>query len=300
MKNHSKLSNFVHNLVFFLRLERILVYLTILFPIFIKAFPQSSKYKKNTFKKCVRDKVTFFLDVSDYMQWYVYSNIKDNSWIHIFNCFKGNKKLIIFDIGANIGCFSLKLAKKCSDKNKEIKVYSFEPNKEIFKIFKKNISFNKTIAKKIVPIDMAVGNLNKKVNFCTKESNSGGSKVIDSKSIKGLKRNNLIVEQITLDYFVQKKNIEYVDAIKIDVEGYEPFVLDGCINTIEKFKPLLYIEMSPEWFKNLGRSSHEIIDLLKSNGYSIFIDEVDNIRPINYYEVLSIKNQFNILAIHDN
>ena len=58
--------------------------------------------------------------------------------------------------------------------------------------------------------------------------------------------------------------------------------------------------MSPEWFKNLGRSSHEIIDLLKSNGYSIFIDEVDNIRPINYYEVLSIKNQFNILAIHDN
>ena len=86
------------------------------------------------------------------------------------------------------------------------------------------------------------------------KENSGGSRIIDSSYDLISHENSSTVEQIKLDDFVEINNINFVDFIKIDVEGFEPFVLDGSTRTLEKFKPDLYIEISPAWFKELGRS----------------------------------------------
>ena len=94
----------------------------------------------------------------------------------------------------------------------------------------------------------------------------------------------------------EENKINHVDIIKIDVEGYEPIVLDGCINTIKKFKPVLYIEITPLWFKDIGRSFLDILNLLKSLGYKLFLDEENILEPINNYDKISKMEQFNILA----
>ncbi len=291
-----KLSKLVHISIIFLKLEWLVLYLSSINLIFIKAFPQSNQYKKNTFRKCKRDNVNFYIDISDYMQWYLYANIKDDSWLHVYTNTKKNSELIIIDIGANIGAFSMKLARKCLDKNQKFIIYAFEPNKLIFNLLKNNLSLNKLIAKNIFPFQIAMGDKNKKVNFINKQENSGGSKVL--KNEKGLESNieTVQLQQISLDYFVEKNEIDHVDIIKIDVEGYEPIVLDGCINTIKKFKPLLYIEITPLWFENIGRSSFELLNLLKSMGYLIFLDDDNVLKQINDYERISNKEQFNILA----
>jgi len=44
------------------------------------------------------------------------------------------------------------------------------------------------------------------------------------------------------------KDIENIDFIKIDVEGYEHYVLEGSLQLIEKFKPYLFVEIG--WGKN--------------------------------------------------
>ncbi len=291
-----KFSKLVHISIIFLKLEWLILYLSSINPIFTKAFPQSYQYKKNTFRKCKRDNVNFYIDISDYMQWYLYANIKDDSWLHVYDDGKKNTELIVIDIGANIGAFSLKLARKCLDKNQKYTIYAFEPNKVIFSLLKNNLSINKLISKDIFPFQIPLGDKNKKVNFLNKQKNSGGSKVLKNKKDIELNIETVQLQQTSLDYFVDKNQIDHVDIIKIDVEGYEPIVLDGCIKTIKKFKPLLYIEITPLWFKNIGRSSVELLNLLKTMGYEIFLDDNNILKPINDYEKISHKEQFNILA----
>ena len=108
------------------------------------------------------------------------------------------------------------------------------------------------------------GDINKEVNFIITYSSSY-LKVYNNVKGSDLNIESVKLQQISLDSFVKENQIEYVNIIKIDVEGYEPFVLDGCINTIKKFKPILYIEITPLWFKNVGRPFKEILNYIKNH-----------------------------------
>ena len=77
------------------------------------------------------------------MQWYLFANISDNSWLYAYNCLENKSRFNVIDIGSNIGAFTLKLAKKCYENKKEFNIYSFEPNKHIFKTLENNIKLNK-------------------------------------------------------------------------------------------------------------------------------------------------------------
>ena len=74
--------------------------------------------------------------------------------------------------------------------------------------------------------------------------NSGCFTIIPTNSI------NYTIETITID----ELEISDVDFIKIDVEGVELDVLKGSVNTINKYKPLLQVEL----FNNLAFKLHNI------------------------------------------
>ena len=59
------------------------------------------------------------------------------------------------------------------------------------------------------------------------------------------------------------KQLKHCDIIKIDVEGAELEVIKSIFPVIEKYKPLIYIELNPN-YKNLNS---DIFDVLKSLGY---------------------------------
>ena len=296
MKKFFKISKLVQFLVFILKLENFIIFISKFSSIFTKALPPPNFYKKKTFKKIKRDKVNFYVDVSDYMQWYLFADITDNSWLYAYNSLKKKSRFNVIDIGSNVGAFTLKLAKKCYENKKEFNIYSFEPNKHIFKTFENNIKLNKKVSNYIKYFEKALGNSNSTVDLLLNKENSGGSRIIDSSSDLISQENSSTVEQIKLDDFIEINNINFVDFIKIDVEGFEPFVLDGSTRTLEKFKPDLYIEISPEWFKELGRSSSDLLNSLESMGYVIFVDRTHSLRKLNEFDKLSNVNQFNILA----
>lgn len=56
--------------------------------------------------------------------------------------------------------------------------------------------------------------------------------------------------------------------IKIDVEGFEPYVLDGALKTIQKFKPVLFIEANPEQLQQQGFTTDDLERKIISLGYS--------------------------------
>lgn len=84
-----------------------------------------------------------------------------------------------------------------------------------------------------------------------------------------------------------------VKFMKIDVENFEYFVLTGANQTIRKYKPAIYLEISGKE-KN---ARNEIVDFLRERGYSLFTEDGNNYVPFHQSE--SIIKAMDLLAIHE-
>ena len=159
-------------------------------------------------------------------------------YLEITSSFYGADKDAL-DIGANIGLITLILASLQSKGS----VIAFEPLSMIYNHLIENIRKNKisnvTTHKKIVSND---DNCIKNINVPLHD-NIGASYVSDQKESSSAFSEE--VETITLDRFVntQKNNLN-IKIIKIDVECWEKYVLEGARKTIEEHQPVAFIEFN--------------------------------------------------------
>jgi hypothetical protein len=72
------------------------------------------------------------------------------------------------------------------------------------------------------------------------------------------------VQTITLDRFVEENGIGRIDLMKIDVEHYEPEVLEGFTNYISRFKPSMLIEILAD------ETGNRVQKLVEGLGYLYF------------------------------
>lgn len=138
----------------------------------------------------------------------------------------------VFDIGANIGLFSIISAKQTGPLGK---VFSFEPILETRKILEKNYRSNNLNNFTILPL--ALGEKNEDVFFLVNQQVLGDSRKILTNESDNIEQ----VKQKTLDSIILNEKITKVDFIKADIEGMERFFLQGAKETIKKFKPKMAI-----------------------------------------------------------
>lgn len=211
-----------------------------------------------------------------------------------------NNNTIVFDIGCNIGYYSL-VASKYS-KN----VYSFDGNKINIDLLNKSLLSNNitninTYEKIISDEEVSYKAANNVTIF---GQNIGGLSFVKSE-------NSSDDTSILLDNFIEENKIENIDLMKIDIEGGKLKALKGCIKSLNsnKIKNII-IEISPY----LNNDSYDILKILENAGYklyniplketgeyiynSTFVDELKSnnyIRDINSF-VNSIDRQTNVLA----
>jgi len=140
---------------------------------------------------------------------------------------------VIIDAGANIGSVSLDLNFWFPDAD----IYAFEPVKETFDILTKN-----TAAKnKIHPVYKGLGTKNEKINiFLSWENTINSLKITEvNQGIMGSEE----VHIIRLDEFLQQERLTTIDILKIDVEGFEFEVLEGCGTLINDNIKCIYLEV---------------------------------------------------------
>ena len=149
----------------------------------------------------------------------------------IRNLFNKDLKLIIFDIGANIG----QSAEKYAFFYKNATIYSFEPLIKEYEILK-----TKDI-KNLKPFNIGFSNKKTKENFFVNQSSATSSllplsenaeKVWQINRLKNIDR--LICNFDTLDNFCKEMNIKNIDFMKIDTQGSEYLVLDGAKELLSK------------------------------------------------------------------
>ena len=256
-----------------------------------KLIPLNTGYRHNSIKKVVRDSTLFELDISDYMQWYIWAGLKDLSW-ELANK-QPQSSCTILDIGANVGAFCLKLGAHLVNNNIDSKILAFEPNPYVFKKLSNNLSFNGKIKNTILIEPLGISNKKEQLEFQWNKKNTGGGKFIVEK--KGLTKNVELIEVVKIDDYVKEKSISNISFIKIDVEGFEPFVLQGAMQTIKKFKPNIFVEVSPKWWNKNGFSVKEVLQYFEELNYFFYPlinEEIGD--PETFINLLEKKDQFNL------
>lgn len=231
----------------------------------VKLLPINRLYSNNTIRNIKRNGIRYKLDISDYQAWLLYFLSDNDSSFHILR-YLGESQVII-DIGGNIGQTSLVINANRVECVNNFKIICFEPYPENFNKLLTNINLNSNI-QNIKLENIGLGDKNSQVEmFKECISNSGGNRIVydPAKNTEGIE----VVQITTLDNYLESNNIEKVDFVKIDVEGFEYSVLKGAIKTLRKSKPKLYIELDNANLKKQGSSSVEMISLLKRFGYSI-------------------------------
>lgn len=171
-----------------------------------------------------------------------------------------NPGMVVFDVGANIGYYSLMAAKRVG---KSGLVYSFEPVTETFRKLTINIQLNQF--ENIKVIKSALSDISGSFEiFTADEENTGTSSFSQHVHFSGVRET---VTTITGDEFINTEKPERLDLVKIDVEGAEMKVLAGMMNTLKKFKPVLLVEINKALLENSGTSPSEIYQSLRGIGY---------------------------------
>lgn len=149
---------------------------------------------------------------------------------------------VIFDIGANHGQSIKRFKSLFADPI----IHSFEPLKSEFHVMKnKYISDNKVFLNNVAAGDQEE---RKVLNITKKSDNSSFNNItLGTEWLKQRSKQNQTdevgyvtekeqVKVIKLDDYIFENEIDVIDILKIDTQGYEDKVLDGCIESLKKNK----------------------------------------------------------------
>jgi FkbM family methyltransferase len=144
---------------------------------------------------------------------------------------------VFYDIGANMGFFSLIAAKLVGPTGF---VNAFEPVAENAASIRENVQLNGFT--NINTCEVAVGSTSGQAELLLTDWDGGSTLASSSvKPSEPVSRRNVRV--VTLDDFIAEKNLRPPNFVKIDVEGLELEVLQGMTKTIETAKPILLYEV---------------------------------------------------------
>lgn len=151
----------------------------------------------------------------------------------------------IADVGAHVGLWSRPMMHRANTKY----IWAFEPNSSVRECYVLNMGGFENYS--IYPV--ALGHKNMKGFLNVETDNSGNTNVHPTRSGN--------TEIRTLDSF----NFEHLDYIKVDVEGFEYNFLQGAVDTLNRCRPFVHLEMKS---KNMRNSKDDFYRFMKNIGYS--------------------------------
>jgi FkbM family methyltransferase len=166
---------------------------------------------------------------------------------------------VFFDVGANFGWCSFGLfGQRPAD---HIRFFLFEANPAVIKCLKQS-----TVLNPPGDFHLTHGCVLDKSGFSKLEFSVDhtGDGYYSGPTTEG-------IPNVVLDQFIREHQISTVDLLKMDIEGAEPFALDGArISLSSGIIKAIYIEVLAEHLERQGRHPEDVISVLRESGFSIF------------------------------
>jgi FkbM family methyltransferase len=190
----------------------------------------------------------------------------DEAILAIIKKISDQKKIFLLDCGSNYGFYSFYVASLSSHNQ----VLAFEASPKTFNTFKENLELNnfKNISYRNLAIDEISG---KSISFYESLNDW------ESSATHNNFNNNKIttVETTTIDKELSNKNLSNFSVIiKLDIEGNEFNAIQGGVDTILKYEPLITIELSKYNLNNKIYNFDYFRKFLNDTKYKIYDDKL--------------------------
>jgi len=198
---------------------------------------------------------------------------------------------IFVDVGANLGLFSLIAARII---NTDGQVYAFEPTATTFRVLVQNVQYNDL--HNGFCYQLALSNKSEQ-RFLIISTDGYGAWNSLATPTSGSKFSKEEVQCITWDHFAEEHDlIGKVALMKIDVEGWEFYVLEGGTRILSREDaPDLLIEFTDVNAESAGLNCEAVYSKLCELGYQLYSFDMD--RHMLYLETLRASYPYmNLLA----
>lgn len=205
----------------------------------------------------LKNSETFFLDLSEDMchTCFYHGDVPYERFTEAFLRTFLRDGDVFLDVGANIGYFT-RIASKAVGTTGH--VHAFEPMPQAIRLLRKNCEHLRNVCIH----EHALSNHDGSSDFSVRKQGETSSLGDDPQAAQVIR-----VRTDTIDNLFSAQ--DRVDAIKIDVEGYELEVLQGARGTIRTKQPLLYLEFLGDYTRARGLTIDDYDALLKPLGYSL-------------------------------
>jgi FkbM family methyltransferase len=176
---------------------------------------------------------------------------------------------VVLDIGANIGAHTLLLGDTVGERGK---VIAFEPTDYAFSKLSKNCALNPRLASRIHCLQcMVVGS---EIAGSPTPNLYSSWPLKEEIGLHDLHHGRLMTtagaQANTLDSIISAKELDRVDCIKLDIDGFECEMLRGAREVLTRWHPTIIMELAPYVLEEQGASLGELIQLLKEYGYALY------------------------------
>lgn len=198
--------------------------------------------------------------------WYESSELETQGWV----LENARKDWVIFDCGAHIGYYSM-LFSHCAPDGF---VYAFEPCELTCQYFRANVEANKDEQHNYKNVQLVQAALGSEVVTAKEETLWFSGQGDD-----GFGKTEGVYDFTTVDAFCQEHNIQRLDLLKSDVDAWDYELLLGARETIERFKPIIIVEVNYAlgW---RGYGTDDMREFAKEIGYTWTV--LDRAMPSNW------------------
>lgn len=168
---------------------------------------------------------------------------------------------VVIDIGANLGYLTRLFSKLVKE---EGKVYAVEPVEPILRVLRKNVRKLENV--EIYPYALGKNNKTIVLGNDTKIKKgfiASGSNFILDETVTGKTKSEVEFRAEMKKGSELFKDLDRLDFVKIDVEGYEQVIISEMEPLIVKFKPIMLIETR-------GEKRKEILHFLSKREFTPF------------------------------
>jgi len=202
-----------------------------------------------------------------------------------------------FDIGANQGFYTILLSNLVGEKGN---VYAFEPNEQEQRKARRNVSLNR--GENVIFEHKAVGAFNGDTELICCQNGRGSRSSLRAPPNEVVARTivkNIVIT--TLDSYVATLDITSIGFIKVDIEGGERDVLLGARAILERYRPVIMLELADVTTRQFGYAAYDNVQHLINFEYLVFeIDSAGYLAPLQIKESYR-ENIFGIpaeMAVH--
>lgn len=174
---------------------------------------------------------------------------------------------VIFDVGANVGFMTYQFQKRFPRAD----IYCFEPNPDVFS----KLTQNYANENKIYPLQKGLADESGELLF-NLNANSGTSSFLTPTNYHKTHQAKHLLEPlkvpvITIDEFAQEENIDHIDILKLDIEGFELKALQGAKQLLSDQKiDIIYTEICIVRQYEEQVLFHELTAFLESRDYFLY------------------------------